>query len=209
MFLQYTLLIIIISSYVKGAPTTPPTGHPTGQPTGQPSRQPTGQPSRQPTGQPTAQPSAQPTSRPSIPTGQPSSQPSRQPTAQPTGQPSGQPTQQPSRFCSNCAAGQFYDTSLAAGFVNTVVGCASCLQGYTCAGGCSNPIACTAGHYNGAFGQLACLSCSSGSYSTASAALACITCPGGYSCATTTAGNTQYFCDYDVNITLSDVLMTI
>ena len=104
-------------------------------------------------------------------------------------QPSSIPTSQPSRSCSSCAAGQFYDINLASGgSVNTVVGCTSCLPGYTCAGGCSDPQPCPIGKYNGLYSALTCISCSAGSYSTITAAISCTTCPGGYSCASTTAG---------------------
>ena len=112
----------------------------------------------------------------------------------PSSLPSSIPTSQPSRSCSSCAAGQFYDIDLASGgSVNTVVGCASCLPGYTCAGGCNDPQPCPIGKFTGAYSSLTCTSCSAGSYSTIQAATSCATCPGGFSCASTTAGESYVY----------------
>jgi hypothetical protein len=180
MFSQYSMLIFILCSQILGllGPLHAVVVNP------DPSVEPTAVPS----GQPSGQPSAQPSTRPTVPTGQPSGQPSRQPTGQPSGQPSSHPTAQPSRYCTFCNAGQYYNTALAAGVVNTVLGCVACLPGYTCAGGCNNPVACAPGKYNGNFSALTCTSCAIGSYSQTSGASSCTICPGGYSCATKTAG---------------------
>ena len=177
------VLCVLQSQFVEASksPTFQPTSIPTSQaPT---SYAPTNIPTSQ---VPTSQvPTSVPTSQ--APTGIPTSQ---APTSVPTSQ---APTSQPSRSCSICAAGQFYNINLASGgSVNTVVGCTSCLPGYTCAGGCNDPQPCAIGKYNGLYGALSCTSCAAGTYSTVSAATSCTNCPGGYSCASTTAGERHF-----------------
>lgn len=136
-----------------------------------------------PTGQPSEQPSSQPTTRPS-------SQPSAQPTNQPTIQPSSQPTSKPSyNYCKHCLSGQFYNTNLAAGGTTGVVGCTSCIPGYTCHGGCSDPQPCGLGTFAAGYSATVCDNCAAGSYNLATAQVSCTACPAGFLCATATAGD--------------------
>lgn len=101
------------------------------------------------------------------------------------------PSSQPTRFCSVCAPGEFYNTKLAAGSANSVVGCTSCFPGYTCEGGCDDPVACDPGTYNSQYRASTCTDCSAGSYNMLTAAISCKICPAGYACNSTIAGEKQ------------------
>lgn len=114
--------------------------------------------------------------------------PSVHPTSSPPSSTTISPSSQTSRFCSVCSPGEFYNTKLAAGFANSVVGCTSCLPGYTCVGGCNDPVACNPGTYNSQYSASKCTDCSSGSYNVLSAAISCKACPAGYACNSTIAG---------------------
>ena len=117
------------------------------------------------------------------PTSYPSAEPSSSPSALTSSPPS-----QTSRFCSVCLPGEFYNTKLAAGSANSVVGCTSCFPGYTCEGGCSDPVACDPGTFSSQYSASTCTECSPGSYNVLSAATSCKTCPAGYGCNSTVAG---------------------
>ena len=117
--------------------------------------------------------------------------PTSYPLAEPTSSPSAltsSPPSQTSRFCSVCLPGEFYNTKLAAGSANSVVGCTSCFPGYTCEGGCSDPVACDPGTFSSQYSASTCTECSPGSYNVLSAATSCKTCPAGYGCNSTVAG---------------------
>jgi hypothetical protein len=124
------------------------------------------------------------------PTTDPTSFPSVEPSSSPSVSASSPPSQT-SRFCSVCSPGEFYNTKLAAGFANSVVGCTSCSPGYTCEGECSDPVACDPGTYNSQYSASTCTECSAGSYNVLSAAISCKTCPAGYACNSTIAGEEQ------------------
>ena len=208
MLVTYSLIVLLLLLYQQSTnQTETPTGFPTNQPTGQPSSHPSQFPSAQPSSQPTTQPTDQPSRRPSAqpsrqptnqPSGQPTRQPSNQPTSRPSTQPTGQPTRAPSgqpsssptsyptrRDCSYCSVGQYFNSYSSSDGV--VVGCDSCPLGYSCAGGCYDPVPCAEGEYSSVYGSSSCTSCSSGYYTTNSASSVCNQCPAGYYCSSTSS----------------------
>lgn len=81
--------------------------------------------------------------------------------------------------CSDCLSGEYFNINEDLGIVN----CSSCPQGYSCAGACSDPVACTPGFYQAAVNQNSCDACPTGYYNIGIGASSCTQCPEGYSCA--------------------------